>query len=190
MKRNVCVYAASSDAVAPAYKEAAQRLGGLLAARGHTLVYGAGNIGLMGEMARAVHAGSGHVIGVIPEKLKGLELAYEEADELIVTDDLRERKAIMEERADAFVAMPGGIGTIEEIIEVLTRKQLGYHNKPLVFLNTNGIYDELIGFIERLMTESFIKGSLRELYRVSPDPEDALDYIDAYEAPEPHRKWF
>ena len=118
--KNVCVFAASSNAVDRIYTEAARRLGTGLAKHGYTLVYGGGNNGLMGSMARAAHAQGGRVVGVIPDRLRGLELAYEGCDELIVTADLRRRKGVMERRADAFIALPGGFGTLEETLEILT----------------------------------------------------------------------
>lgn len=177
----VCVYAASSDAVGPEYVMAARQLGRLLAENGCTLVYGAGRIGLMGIMARAAQEYGGRVIGVIPEKLHSMELSYKSADELIVTRDLRERKAVMEDRADAFIALPGGFGTLEEIMEVLTLKQLWYHQKPLVFLNINGIYDGLIAFFDRLIAEQFIKDDHRELFHVCATPEEALEYFRRYQ---------
>jgi len=188
--KNVCVYAASSDAVATEYIEAAESLGSLLAERGYGLVYGAGNLGLMGVLAKAVHEGGGHVIGVIPDRLRDLELAYEAADELIVTESMSERKAIMASRADAFVAMPGGFGTLEEILEVLVLKQLWYHQKPIAFLNTNSIYSRLIGFFESLMAQQFIKDSHRTLYEVCETPAEAVMYIESYKPSVPHQKWF
>ena len=190
MIRSVGVFAASSDAVGAEYRDAAERLGALLAERGLALVYGAGKVGLMGVLARAVREGGGRVIGVIPEKLRDLELAYLGADELIVTQDLRERKLVMEERADAFIAMPGGFGTLDEVIEVLVGRQLWYHEKPLVFLNINGIYDKLIGFFEDLIGGRFIPASHRELYHVCASPEEAMLFLDSYEPVAPHGKWF
>ena len=188
--RNICVYASSSDAVDGDYKEAARRLGELIGGRGATLVYGAGNVGLMGECARAVHAAGGGVVGVIPDRLVDLELAYREADELIVTETMRDRKAIMAERADAFVALPGGIGTLEEMIEVLVLKQLGYHHKPCVFLNTRDYYDGLFGFLARMVDDSFIKEICLDMFAVCTTPEAVFAYLDGYTpAPAPH-KWF
>lgn len=189
MIRNICVYAASSDAVHPEYSGAAQRLGQLIAERGYGLVYGGGKKGLMGALARAVHDAGGHVIGVIPERLRDYELAYEEADELIVTRDLRDRKAIMEDRADAFIALPGGFGTLEEIIEVMVLKQLCYHEKPLAFLNVLGVYDKLIAFFSHLVEEQFIPASHQALYHVCNTPEQAIAYLDTYEAAPPEKKW-
>jgi len=115
--KNICVYAASSDELDPAFYAAAEELGRLLAQRGNTLIYGGGAIGLMGALAKGVHAGGGHVVGVIPRGLRAREIAYEAADELVLTDTMRERKAIMENRGDAFVVLPGGFGTLEEAFE-------------------------------------------------------------------------
>ncbi len=189
--KNICVYAASSDALEQTYKDAAHRLGTLIAQHGHTLVYGGGCVGLMGVCARAVHAaGGGRVVGVITDKLVDLELAYHDADELIVTTTMSERKHIMAEKADAFIAMPGGFGTIEEVMEVLVLKQLWYHQKPCVFLNVNGVYDHLFAFFDTLIDARFIKELHKRLFRVCETPEDAYDYLDNF-TPEPvHGKWF
>ncbi|MBI3118299.1 MAG: TIGR00730 family Rossman fold protein [Candidatus Hydrogenedentes bacterium] len=187
---NLCVYASSSDALSPVYKEAAESLGRLMGTGGHTLIYGGGKIGLMGVLARSVHQHGGHVVGVIPEKLRTRELTYEEADELIMTKTMRERKSIMEERADAFVALPGGLGTAEEVMEILVLRQLAYHEKPLVFLNTNGIYDKLFEFFHALTEERFVKPEQRHLFFIAATPEDIFRYLEEYN-PEPHvDKWF
>ncbi|HDP34823.1 MAG TPA: TIGR00730 family Rossman fold protein, partial [Candidatus Hydrogenedentes bacterium] len=174
--QSICVYAASSDALDDNYKDAAQRLGALIARHGHTLVYGGGCVGLMGVCARAVHArGGGRVVGVITDKLVDLELAYRKADELIVTGAMSERKRIMAERADAFIALPGGFGTIEEVMEILVLKQLWYHQKPCVFLNVDGIYDHLFAFFDALIEARFIKDLHKRLYRVCSSPEEAYE---------------
>ena len=136
MGRSICVFCASSSAVAEVYVDVARRLGRRLAERGDRLVYGGGNIGLMGTLATACHERGGYIVGVIPESLKDKELAYEAADELIVTQDMRGRKTIMEKNADAFIALPGGFGTLEELLEIITLRQLHYHDKPVVILNT------------------------------------------------------
>ena len=130
----VTVFCGSSDAVEPKYFTAARELGEKLARRGWRLVYGGGSVGLMGALSRAVLAGGGHVTGVIPKALLDLGVGERGVSELIVIDGLRDRKAIMDERGDAFVALPGGLGTLEEVLEVLTLKQLGYHTKPVVVL--------------------------------------------------------
>lgn len=187
---NICVYAASSDALEAPFVDAAERLGLQIAAHDKTLVYGGGSIGLMGVCARAVHAGGGRVIGVIPEKLQGLELGYDAADELIVTTGMRERKAIMEERADAFVALPGGLGTLEEIIEIIVLKQLQYHQKPILFLNTAGIFDRLFGFLDALVEARFVKSNQRNLYAVVDEPEAVMPYLMDYAPLQMEGKWF
>ena len=176
----ICAYAASSDGVAPEYLEAARRFGALLAERGHTLVYGGGNCGLMGAVARAAHGGGARVVGVIPEKLRAVELAYEGADELIVTDGMQERKAIMAARGDAFVALPGGFGTLEELMEIIVLNQLEYHDKPLVFLNVGGIYDGLFDYFEQLIAAKFVRAAYRDLYHVADTPEGVFSYLDEW----------
>lgn len=188
--QNICVYASSSEAVAPAYMDAAERLGALIARRGATLVFGAGRVGLMGALARGAQAAGGRIVGVIPKKLVHKEIAFTEADELIVTETMRERKGIMETRADAFIALPGGIGTLEELMEVLVLKQLRYHAKPIVLVNTDGFYHGLIEILERQIEEQFAKPTLRMLYHVAGTPEDALDHLDAYAPPVTEDKWF
>jgi uncharacterized protein (TIGR00730 family) len=190
MIRSVCVFSSSSDAVAPHYMEAASALGALMAAQKLTLVYGGGKVGLMGMVARAVHANGGRVIGVIPHYLRKKEVAYEQADELIVTKCLRERKAIMEERADAFVALPGGFGTLEEILEILTLKQLEAHEKPVVFLNTNGFFEPLLAMFERLYHEQFTKRDYRGHYHIADAPADILSHFGDYQPPAKVHKWF
>ena len=190
MIRSVCVFSSSSDAVAPHYMEAASQLGALMAGQKLTLVFGGGKVGLMGAVARAVHANGGKVIGVIPHYLRKKEVAYEEADELIVTKDLRERKALMEERADAFVALPGGFGTLEEIIEILTLKQLEAHGKPVVFLNTNGFFEPLLAMFERLYHEQFTKRDYCGHYHIADAPSGVLAHFDGYRPPPKVHKWF
>ena len=188
--KHICVYAASSNTLAPIYFETTRDLGTRLAQRGHTLVYGAGSVGLMGVLGTAVHEHGGRVIGVIPQKLHAVELAYEGADELIITTTMRERKAAMESRADGFIVLPGGIGTLEEAMEVLVLKQLQYHHKPIVFINVNGIFDKLFAFFDTMIKEGFVKPAQRNLHALVQTPKEALDYIDAYAAPAPDPNWF
>ncbi|MDD2708513.1 MAG: TIGR00730 family Rossman fold protein [Verrucomicrobiae bacterium] len=188
--RSVCVYSASSNAIDPAFFSAADELGALLAAKKWTLVFGGGKVGLMGEVARAVHRAGGRVVGVIPESLKKKEIAYDMADELVVTRTMRERKAIMDERADAFIALPGGFGTLEEIIEALTLKLLRYHRKPVVFLNTNGFYDPLLTLFDHIYEHRFAKAECRALYHVCRQPKEAVWYLEQYVPPPSDRKWF
>ena len=175
--KSICVYCSSSSALDAHYTTAAVEFGTLLGQRGLTLVYGGASVGLMGQLARSVQRAGGRVVGVIPQSLRDREIAYEAADELIVTRDLRERKAIMESRADAFVALPGGFGTLEEILEVLTLKQLHVHAKPIVFLNTAGFYDRLLAVFEQLYEQRFTKSAYRGFYHVAAQPADALSHL-------------
>lgn len=187
--QSICVYASSSNAVAPAYRAAAEALGREIAARGLTLVYGGGDLGLMGGAARAARAGGGHVIGIIPQVLFESGINCDLASELLITRDLRERKASMEARADAFVALPGGFGTLEEVLEILTLRQLRQHAKPVVFLNTLGFYNPLVTLFEHLYNERFAK-PFRELYHVASDVLSAFAYLEQAELAIAPPKWF
>jgi uncharacterized protein (TIGR00730 family) len=190
LQKAICVYSSSSDAIVPAYFAVACELGALIAQHGYALVYGGARVGLMGELARAVHAHRGTVIGVIPETIRARGVAYDLADELLVTANLRERKAAMEARSDAFIALPGGFGTLEEILEVLTLKQLQVHAKPIVFINTRGFYDRLVDLFEHFYAEQFAREQFRQLYSVAPDAASAIAYIEAYQPPALFSKWF
>ena len=190
MDKAICVFCASSSAVAPTYFRAANELGTKLAERGDTLVYGGGNIGLMGELAVACHRGGGRVVGVIPDSLKDKELAYEQADELIVTQDMRDRKTHMERRSDAFIALPGGFGTLEELLEIITLRQLNYHDKPIVVVNLDGFYDRLFELFEQFIESRFAKSKHRRNFAAAADVDSALGMIDQYLLPassETHR---
>ncbi len=178
MFKSLCVFSSSSDAVAPEYFEAAREVGALIARKQMTLVYGGGKIGLMGAVAMAVHRHGGQVVGVLPRYLRRQEVAYEAADELILSKDLRERKAIMEERADAFLALPGGFGTLEEMLEILTLKQLGQHTKPIVFLNTADFFRSLLELFEQLYQERFTRREHRALYQVVASPGEVFAYLE------------
>ena len=186
----ICVYSSSSDAVDPVYFETASVLGAQIANHGYDLVYGGSKVGLMGALARSVHAHGGRVIGVIPQTIHARGVAYDLADELIVTGDLRERKARMEALADAFIALPGGFGTLEEVIEVLTLKQLQTHDKPIVFVNTLGFYDRLVALFEQFYAQQFAKIQFRELYAVTPDATATLAYLKSYSPSQPISKWY
>jgi uncharacterized protein (TIGR00730 family) len=175
---SVCVYCSSSDHIADTYPPVADALGRGLVQQGHRLVYGGGTVGLMGVVARAVHDAGGTVIGVIPERLEAREgLAYELADDLIVTDTMQERKRRMFTEADAFVVLPGGFGTLEEFLEVLTLKQLGYHDRPIVLLNTGGFFDPLLDFFRTLHAERFARANVTEVVHVAATPEAALQHL-------------
>lgn len=188
MNLSVCVYMASSSAVAPEFFTAAERLGALLAERRDTLIFGGSRVGLMGAVARAVHEHGGRVVGVLPQVIHDLDIAYCEADELIVTQDIRERKAIMDRRADAFVALPGGFGTLEEMFEILTLKQLRLHTKPIAIVNTAHFYDPLIALFEHLYQQRFARPEHRQLYYVASTPEEVCDYLDTYRPSPPVSK--
>ncbi len=175
---NVCVYCASSDAIAPAYALAAETLGTLLASQGHTLVYGGGNVGLMGRVARAAHAAGGRVYGVIPASLHAREgIAYTLADRLDVTETMQERKRRMFTHADGFVVLPGGIGTLEEFMEVLTLRALGYHQKPIALLSTDGFYDGLLAFFAFLGERGFLRDDVAALFTPVATPAEALAVV-------------
>jgi uncharacterized protein (TIGR00730 family) len=184
MPLNVCVYCSSSDVIEPAYFDVATQLGRTLAARGDVLIYGGANVGLMGAVARAMRQNHGRVVGIIPQFMANRGLAFAPADELILTRDMRERKAAMEARADAFIALPGGFGTLEEMLEVITLKQLQQHTKPVVFLNTNGFYDPLAALFDHMREQHFAKSYSKALYHFAPAVEDAFNYLDNYEPPQ------
>ena len=175
----ICVFCASSNDASPRYLEVARTLGGLMVERGHTLIYGGGSVGLMGELAREVQQGGGRVVGVIPERLSTEEIAFEAAEELLVTADMAERKNIMIERAEAFICLPGAFGTLDEMLEIITLKQLDYHDKPIVLVNTDGFYDTLLGFFRRLEEERLIYKECLELYEAVSDVESALDLLES-----------
>ena len=178
MIRNICVYCSSSNRLDEHYYEEARILGRLMAEGGYRLVYGGGNVGLMGVLAREVHHFHGFVYGVIPRALKNREgVAYDVADELIVTDSLRERKAIMYDRADAFIAMPGGLGTLEELMEVLTLKQLGYHKRPIVIVNSNDFYTPFLELLRHFKEERFVRETYASLFYVASSVHEAMEYL-------------
>ncbi len=172
--RTVCVFCASSDFLLPEYHDLARDLGRELVDAGFDLVYGGGNNGLMGVLSDTVHECGGRLIGVIPRALRDLGYMCTFADEMIVTDGLRERKAEMEERADAFLGLPGGFGTIEELAEIITLRQLGMHDKPIVLVNAFGFFDGLIALFERGYRERFISESSRRLYQITDSARDAV----------------
>lgn len=187
---NIGIYCSSSNWLDGVYYEAAEEMGRCLAEKSHTLVYGGGNVGLMGVLARAVHKHGGRVIGVIPEALKAREgIAYEVADELIITATMQERKATIFNRAEAFIVLPGGFGTLEEFMEVLTLKQLSYHNKAIAIVNTDGFYDRLFELFDHFYESRFAHERYRDLYHSASDADDALDYITSYEAIKLKEKW-
>ena len=170
----VCVYCASSEAVSEEHRVVARELGTAIAQRGGGLMYGGGNIGLMGEVARATLAAGGHVTGVIPHLLADREVALEEVSRLVRTDTMRERKALMDEGSDAFVVLPGGIGTLEELVEILTLKQLGYHDRVVVLLDPTGYWNPLLELLHRMVDHRLADAELLTLLEAVSSPDDAL----------------
>ncbi len=179
MAPTITVYCSSSDAVADVYKTAASELGTLIASQGSTLVYGGSQVGLMGAVSEAAFAAGGTVVAVMPSLFQAAKLPHNEAIELVITEGMRARKTIMEERADAFIALPGGYGTLEEVLEVITNKQLGLHAKPIVVLNTNNYYAPLLAQFDTGVAEHFIRPQFRDLFHVADTPRAAMDYITA-----------
>lgn len=177
---NICVFGAASTDIDKKYVKSVELMGRHLAKRGHNLVFGAGCTGLMGAAARGFKSEGGYVRGVIPEffKKEMIELIYTKCDELIYTESMRERKAKMEEYADAFIITPGGIGTFEEFFEVLTLKQLGRHKKPIAIYNIDGYYDPMNDMLKRSIKQEFIKEDCRELYQYFTDLDKLTKYIE------------
>ncbi len=171
---SICVYCGSRHGANPAYTAAARALGTAIGARAWQLVYGGGIVGLMGEVANATLAAGGRVIGVIPESLKKLEVGHLGLHELHVVPTMHVRKQMMAERADAFIALPGGVGTLEELYEVWTWRQLGYHDQPIGLLNVNGYYDHLLRFMDHSVAEGFLSASQQSSVLVDTDPESLL----------------
>ena len=189
MIQSVTVFCGSSDLVNERFFAAARELGGKLARRKWRLVYGGGSVGLMGALARAVMDDGGQVTGVIPKALLDLGVGERAVSELIVTEGMRDRKAIMDARGDAFVALPGGLGTMEEILEVMTLKQLGYHVKPVAVLDLDGFFDPLWAQFQRGVDLGFIKAEYLDLWYPAPDVDALLRYLDAYVPHGYGRKW-
>ncbi len=189
--RTICVYCSSSDIVEPVWFELAAALGAEIGKRGDRLVFGGGNTGLMGAVAQATHEHGGQVISVIPEVMQGTPYVFEHSHELIATRDLRARKAAMEARADAFVVLPGGLGTLDEALEILAAKQMHMHRKPIVFVNAKGFWEPLVSLFEHLFRERFASQQHhRQLYHLAQDPESVFAYLDSYVPPPFPAKWF
>jgi len=179
---SICVYCSSSNAIDDRYPPVAAALGREIARRNHTLIYGGGAVGLMGVLAHAAHENGGAITGVIPSKLQNREGVAYDADELVVTKTMRERKRIMYDRADAFVVLPGGFGTLEEFMEVLTLKQLGYHEHPITILNVDGFFDTLLSFFQELREGHFAREPLEDLVHIVTTAEAAVERIERVSA--------
>lgn len=189
MKKKICVFASSSNKIDEVYFNDAKKLGDLIVQNDFDLVYGAGCVGTMLTIAAAVKSKGKKVYGVIPKRLTGIGVDWKECDEYIVTECMASRKKRMRELSDAFIAIPGGFGTLEEICEVITLKQLGYHSKPIVFLNTNNFYSNLLEQFETFYEQNFAKTESKGLYYIAKTPKEAIDYIINYKVTEPVAKW-
>ena len=174
----ICVFGASSRDLARVYYDEAYALGAELAARGHAIVFGGGSSGLMGAAARGAKSRGGYLVGVAPRFFDEPGILYELCDEMIFTETMSERKKTMEDMSDAFVTLPGGIGTFEEFFEALTLKQLGRHAKPMALLNTHGYYDALEAMMQRAVDEEFLTSSGRALYRIFTSPSALADFVE------------
>jgi uncharacterized protein (TIGR00730 family) len=181
--KRLCVFCGSSFGVNPIYVKAAKELGIAIAKRNICLVYGGARVGLMGEIASTVIRANGEVIGIIPKDLVDKELAHNGLSDLRIVESMHERKSLMTELSDGFIALPGGFGTIEEIFEVITWAQLSFHDKPCGFLNINGYYDHLIKFLDHSLEENFIVPEHRAMILIDDDPESLLDKFAKYEPP-------
>ena len=188
---NICVYGASSPDIDPIFFEETEKLGRMMAGQGHGLVFGGGAQGLMGAAARGVHEMGGQIIGIAPTFFRNVDgILYEHCTEFVYTETMRERKQIMEDRSDAFVVTPGGIGTFEEFFEILTLKQLGRHQKPIVIFNVMGYFDSMKAMMENAIQKAFMKPVCRELYVFLDTPEDILEYLEQYKAAKAEAKYY
>ena len=181
--KSICVFCGSSTGDDPAFADAARLMGAALIERNCTLVYGGGSVGLMGVLADAVLAAGGHVVGVIPRLLWEREVGHRGLTDLRIVETMHERKALMAELSDGFIAMPGGIGTFEEFFEVWTWAQLGVHRKPCALLNTAGYYDPMLAMIDTMIRRRFLKPEYREMVLVESEPAVLLSRIESYQAP-------
>jgi uncharacterized protein (TIGR00730 family) len=179
----ICVFCGSNTGSDPIYAEAARNLGRLFAREGVSLVYGGGSVGLMGEMADSVLASGGEVIGVIPHALWAREVGHRGLTDIRIVDTMHERKAMMADLADAFIALPGGLGTLEEIFEIWTWAQLGLHAKPVGFLDVNGFYASLMQFLDRAVRERFLREEHRAIAVIESDAATLLKRFDQWQAP-------
>ena len=187
---NICVFCSSSNAISDVYFQEANKLGELIGNGNHTLINGGANVGLMETLTVSAGKAGARTIGIIPERLQGRSLASNNSHEVIVTPDMQVRKAKMREISDVFIALPGGFGTLEEILEVITLRQLSYHTKAIIFINTNNFFQFLFKQFEVSYSEMFAKEIYRDLYFVANDAQEAMDFALNYEPVELDSKWF
>ena len=179
----ICVYGAASSLIDSSFIEAGEELGRKMAERGHSLVFGGGRSGMMGAPARGVREKGGEVLGISPKFFEehNPEVAFEDCTDFIHTETMRERKKLLDESSDAFIVSPGGIGTFDEFFEILTLKQLGRHNKAIVILNTNGYFNDMLNMMKHAIDKKFITTDCVELFKVTKNIDEALDYIENYD---------
>lgn len=188
-KKIMCVYCSSSNNLPEKFYVVSKELGEKLAQKGFDMVYGGTTVGMMGVIANNALQNGAEVIGVIPERIASFGLKHPELAKVIVTKDMRERKATMEKYADVFVAMPGGFGTFEEIFEILVAKQLGYHDKPVIFVNFDGYYDNMIKMFNTLYENNFAKEEMKSLYFIAKTVDEIFGYVETYAPKEFVHKW-
>ncbi|MCF0206990.1 MAG: TIGR00730 family Rossman fold protein [Bacteroidales bacterium] len=182
MTKSVCVFCSSSQDLESEYYTKAEEFGKLLAENGYTIYHGGGIIGLMGSMMRgAYNTGAAKIIGVVPEKLHREGIVSDEMQELVITSDMKDRKEYLREHSESFAIMPGGFGTMDEMFEIITLKQLKYHNKAIVILNFNHFYDDLLNQLEKFFGEGFAVKEYKSLYHVCETVEEAIKYLNTYE---------
>ena len=181
---NICLYGASSDSIEKIYRDTAYDIGATIAKKGHTLVYGGGGNGVMGAAARGAFDNGGAIVGIAPTFFTVDGVLYDKCTEFVYTNTIRERKQILEDRSDAFIVAPGGIGTFDEFFEIFTLKQLERHNKPIAIYNVNGYYDDMIKMLELSAENNFMKPKTLELFRCFTDIDEMIEYVVTYdEAP-------
>ena len=188
-KKTLCIYCSSSNDLPEKFYKISKELGVSLAEKGYNMVYGGSTRGMMGTIAENALKNGAEVIGVMPEKFQTWGLQQPNLTRLIITKDMRERKATMEKHADAFIAMPGGFVTFEEIFEILVAKQLGYHDKPVIFLNFDGYYDNMLKMFDTLYENRFAKEEMKSLYFIANTVDEIFEYIDSYKPMEFIHKW-
>ena len=187
--RSICVYCGSSLGTKEIYRQAAEELGREMVSRGIRLVYGAGSVGLMGVLARTVFDRGGEVFGVIPAPLSSRETAGDAIGDVVIVDTMHERKAQMTDAADAYIAMPGGFGTLDELFEAITWGQLGIHRKPIGLFNVGGYFDPLLQWVDQAVKEGFVRPQHRQLFVVSDDPSLLIERLARHQAPAPSLQW-
>lgn len=180
MNKNICVFCSSSEDLESEYYREAEEMAKLIALEGYGIMHGAGIIGLMGALINGTKKVNGTITGVVPESLNKDFIVGSNYQKLVVTKDMKERKEFLRQNSQAFIALPGGFGTIEEIFEVITLKQLKYHSKAIIFLNTLNYYDKLFDFIKEIFTQKFANDKYKNLYYIAKTPHDAINYIKNY----------